>query len=210
MKFILYVDSNFLSPYAMSAYVTLTEKDIPFEIKKINLATKENLKSSYANLSLTCRVPTLVHNDFYLSESSAISEYLDELLPAPKHTLIYPRDIQSKATARQIQAWLRSDFLPIRQERSTEVVFLKPTKTPLSIAAQASANKLFTAADRLLKNGATNLFDEWSIADTDLALMLNRFVLNGDDIPEKLVTYAKYQWQRPSVQAWINKQVNLE
>ena len=197
---ILYVDSQFISPYAMSVFVTLTEKNIPFQIRKVNLEAKENLQPGYANLSLTRRVPTLTHGDFHLSESSAISEYLDELYPAPNYPIVYPKDIHLKARARQIQAWIRSDFLPIREERSTEVVFGEPTNKPLSEAAQADTEKLFAAADSLIKNNVANIFSDWCIADTDLALMLNRLVLNGDDVPEKLVKYAHHQWERPSIQ----------
>ncbi len=205
-KFTLYVDSQFASPYAMSAYVALTEKGIPFDIKCVNLGEKENRQPQYADISLTCRVPTLMHDGFHLSESSAISEYLEELFPAPEHKPVYPSDIRARAMARQIQAWLRSDFLPIREERSTEVVFFgKRNQQPLSAAARAASATLFAAADRLLENNAANLFGEWCIADTDLALMLNRLVLNGDDVPEKLATYARNQWQRPSVQLWVNQ-----
>jgi glutathione S-transferase len=49
------------------------------------------------------------------------------------------------------------------------------------------------------------LFDQWSIADTDLALMLNRLRLAGDALPARLAAYAEAQWQRPSVQEWVNK-----
>jgi glutathione S-transferase len=55
----------------------------------------------------------------------------------------------------------------------------------------------------VLPVGQQNLFGEWSIADTDLALMLNRLVLNGDDVPERLQEYAAFQWQRASVQRFI-------
>lgn len=205
-KIILYVDSLFISPYVMSVFVTLKEKGIPFQIRKIDLKAKENNQPDYANISLTQRVPTLTHGDFHLSESSAISEYLDDLYPAPG---VYPKDTRLKARARQIQAWIRSDFLPLREERSTECVFGKPANKPLSTAAQADAARLFAAADSLIKNNAKNLFNDWCIADTDLALMLNRLVLNGDDVPEKLKDYAHYQWQRPSVQLWVNQERSL-
>ncbi|MBN1905503.1 MAG: glutathione transferase [Deltaproteobacteria bacterium] len=205
-KIILYVDSLFISPYVMSVFVTLKEKGLPFEIKKIDLKAKENNQPDYANISLTQRVPTLTHGDFHLSESSAISEYLDELYPDPG---VYPKDTRLKARARQMQAWIRSDLLPIREERSTEFVFGKPTNKSLSIAAQADAARLFDAADSLIKNNAKNLFNDWCIADTDLALMINRLVLNGDDVPEKLKDYALYQWQRPSVQLWVNQERSL-
>jgi glutathione S-transferase len=141
-----------------------------------------------------------------LSESSAISEYLEELYPAPDYPNVYPQEIHLKARARQIQAWIRSDFNAIREERSTEVVFIKSTDKPLSEAARSDAERLFNAADILLKTGSSNLFDDWCVADTDLALMINRLVLNGDDVPEKLTDYAQYQWKRQSVKLWVNKE----
>lgn len=200
---VLYTDSRFISPYVMSVYVTLVEKDIPFKIKRVSLAAEENIKPDYAKLSLTQRVPTLSHGDFHLSESSAIAEYLDELYPAPDYSIVYPKDLKLKARARQIQAWIRSDFLLIREERSTETVFCKPSEKPLSEAAQQEAAKLLAAADNLIRDGAKNLFNDWCIADTDLALMLNRLILNNDHVPEKLKNYACYQWERSSVQKWV-------
>jgi glutathione S-transferase len=205
-NFILYVDSQFISPYAMSAFVTLTEKGVPFDVKPVDLAAGENRRQSYTDLSLTRRVPTLVHGDFHLSESSAISEYLEELLPAPKHAPVYPGDIRARARARQIQAWLRSDFMPIREERSSDFVFFKREGKPLSAAALVSAEKLFAAVDGLLNGTDANLFGAWCIADTDLALMLNRLILGGDTVPEKLAAYARRQWQRPSVQLWVKQE----
>jgi len=83
------------------------------------------------------------------------------------------------------------------------VWFDAPVDTPLSEAAQQSAATLFHAADSLLADGADCLFGDWSIADTDLALMLNRLLLNDDAVPAKLARYARLQWQRPSVQAWL-------
>jgi len=208
-NFILYVDSRLISPYAMSVFVTLSEKKIPFQINKVNLETGENLRPGYGDISLTQRVPTLTHGDFHLSESSAITEYLDDLYPAPNYPAVYPGDTHLKARARQIQAWIRSDFMAIREERSTEVIFGKPTGSPLSEKAKAETLKLFAAADKLIRNDTTNLFEAWCIADTDLALMLNRLVLNGDDVPEKLSAYARHQWERPSVQLWVNQKRSI-
>ncbi len=166
-KLALYVDTRFASPYAMTVFVALTEKGIPFEIRKVDLEAKEHYQPSYASLSLTCRVPTLVHGDFRLSESSAISEYLDEVFSAPKYAAVYPGDVHCRARARQIQAWLRSDFMPIREERSTEVVFFKPTDKPLSESARISAARLFSAADSLLEENATKNDGAHLTADYD-------------------------------------------
>jgi glutathione S-transferase len=79
-------------------------------------------------------VPTLIDRDFALSESSAIVEYLDDTFPDPP---IFPADRQQRVRARQVQAWLRSDFMPVRQERPTPTIFYgQPVATPLSEAAQ--------------------------------------------------------------------------
>lgn len=204
-KIVLYVDSRFLSPYAMSVFVTLTEKKIPFQIEKIDLSKRENLLPGYVKLSLTRRVPTLIHGGFQLTESSAITEYLDEQYPPPDYPGVYPVEINSKATARQVQAWIRSDLSSLRQERSTEVVFIRKCDSALTESAQTDADKLIDIADSLVKNGSPNIFGDWCLADTDLALMLSRLVHNGDDVPTKLIDYARYQWERPSVQLWVNQ-----
>ena len=200
-KLRLYVDAQYASPYAMSAFVALKEKALPFDLVTLDLGKQENLRPDYADTSLTRRVPTLLHGGFSLSESSAITEYLEGGFPGANP--VYPADAQQKARARQVQAWLRSDLMPIREERTTVVVFYRPEKKPLSSAALAAAQKLFAAAESLLAHGQPNLFGKWSIADADLALMLNRLVLNGDTVPQRLVEYANRQWQRPSVQEWV-------
>jgi glutathione S-transferase len=199
----LYVDSQFISPYAMSAFVALREKDIDFMISTVDLQAGENRANAYSVLSQTQRIPALVDGDFALSESSAITEYLESAYP---QVPIYPKDVRLLAKARQVQAWIRSDLLPIRQERSTLVVFYGVASRPLSPTAKAAADKLCYVAQALLQDDAEYLCGQWSIADLDLALMLNRLILNGDAVPAVLVEYAQRQWQRPSVQAWVTLQ----
>ena len=196
----LYVDSLFTSPYAMSVFVALREKGLAFETLTLDLDAGQNQAADYVQRSLTQRVPTLVDGDFALSESSAITEYLDQAYP---ETSVYPADVQQRARARQVQAWLRSDLLPIRQERSTLVVFCGQKRPPLSAEAQAAATKLISAAQALLADNREYLCGQWSIADVDLAVMLNRLILNGDAMPAQLVAYAQRQWQRPSVREWV-------
>lgn len=199
----LYVDAQFTSPYAMSAFVVLREKGIEFDVRTLDLDASKNRTEDYARLSQTQRVPTLVHDGFALSESSAITEYLEETFP---HAPVYPEDRKQRAKARQVQAWLRSDLLPIRQERSTLVVFYGVKAQPLSAAGESAARKLFSAAQTLLADSPKYLFGQWSIADVDLALMLNRLILNGDTVPPVLAEYARRHWQRPTVQEWVKLQ----
>ena len=199
---LLYVDRRFTSPYAMSVFVGLTEKQIPFDLRTVDIEEGANRVGGYAAQSVTERVPTLVDGDFALSESSAITEYLDEAYPG---VALYPADLRTRARARQVQAWLRSDLMPIREERSTNTVFYAPATQPLSPVAAAAAQKLIRAAGLLLAHEGEHLFGAWSIADVDLSVMLHRLILSGDAVPAALERYARRQWQRPSVQAWINQ-----
>ncbi len=118
---LLHVDAQYASPYAMSVFVALEEKGLPYQMRTVDLGAGLQLSAGYRATSMTARVPTLEHGHFRLSESSAITEYLDEAFP--DGTALYPANLHDRARARQVQAWLRSDLMPIRIERDTEVVF---------------------------------------------------------------------------------------
>lgn len=197
----LYVDSNYVSPYAMSVFVALHEKNLPFEMIPLDLPSGAASTPAFAKTSITQRIPTVVEGNFSLSESSAITEYLDEAYPGQA---LYPVETKARARARQVQAWLRSDFMPIRTERATTVLFYGPSATPLSGEACRAARVLFAGATALLSHGGPYLCGKtWCIADVDLAIMLNRLVLNGDEVPENLAAYAARQWLHPTVQLWV-------
>jgi glutathione S-transferase len=196
---LLYVDSNFASPYALVAYVSLLEKGLTFDVKPLELFADAQKDSSFA-MSITRRVPTLIQDGFALSESSAICEYLDESFDG---TPLYPKGLRNRARARQVQAWVRSDLLPIREERPTWVVFCGAKRPALSPQGAEAAQKLFVGALQLLEGRSENLFGDWSIADVDLTMMLQRLIAHGDSVPERLAQYANQQWRRPSVQQWI-------
>jgi glutathione S-transferase len=186
----------------MSAFVALKEKQLSFEFVTLDLKARENYQENYRDISLTCKIPTLVHDGFALSESSAIAQYLEEITPG--HSKLYPLDIKQRARARQLQAWLRSDLLVIRKERPADLIYFGKKDNPLSAEALAAVDRLFFVADRLLQKGADHLFGDWSIADTDLAIMLNRLVANGDQVPARLAAYVRRQWDRDSVRAWMD------
>ncbi|CAL8479597.1 glutathione transferase [Caballeronia sp. S22] len=201
----LYVGADYVSAFAMSAFVALKEKGLRFELRTIDLKNKEQHSSAYREISITRRVPTLLHGDFALSESSAIAEYLDEVYPAPKHATVLPADRETRALARQLQAWIRSDFMPLKSERQADRIYFPEPVKPLSEPAQLACDKLLAAADQLIRDDRYGVFGDWCIADTDFALMLNRLVACGDPVPPKIVRYVERQWSRSSVQQWFNQ-----
>ncbi|KGD72312.1 glutathione S-transferase [Tatumella morbirosei] len=205
---ILWSDSGFHSPYAMSVYVCMQEKGLRFSVNTLNLEQNQHTRPELSSLLLTGRVPCLQHDGFTLSESSAIAEYLDETFPAPDYPRVYPSHHQQKAMARQVQAWLRSDFLALRTERPTDVIFSGRKYPPLSAAGERDVKKLISGASQLIGQHSS-LFGQWSVADCDLAVMLNRLTKHGDPLPERLQEYAAFQWQRASIQLWVNEAVKL-
>jgi glutathione S-transferase len=116
-----------------------------------------------------------------------------------------PTDRRERARARQIMAWIRSDLMPIREERPTASIFYERAERPLSPAARDAADKLVRAACSFLPDGRSTIFDSFGIADADLAMMLQRLVANGDPVPPRLADFARAQWQRPSIRAWVDR-----
>lgn len=200
---VLYGNAGWTSPYVFSAFVVLKEKGLPFRVEPIDLAAGQHRRPEYAEPSFTGRVPALRHGDFWLSESSAIDEYLEDAFPAPAHARVYPADARLRARARMVQAFVRSDVLDLRVERSTDTLFQGVAPRPLTPAGRAAAERLIAVAGRFLPPGAEHVAGEFSIADADLALLLQRLVHNGDPCPERLATYARAVFRRPSVREWL-------
>ncbi len=199
----LYTENLWDSPYVFTAFVALTEKRLPFDTVPLALDKGEQRQAEYRQRSLTAKVPTLVDGDFWLSESSAIVEYIEERFPPPTHPRLLPADMRERARARQVLAWLRTDLAALRKERPTTSMFYPRSLPALSAAATAAVEKLLQVVDQLIPAGATSLFSTWSIADSDLAFMLHRLIFNGQPLPAKIQAFAATQWQRPSVRAFI-------
>ena len=200
----LYGDSHWDSPWVFSAFVAISEKNLPLTLRAIALDKREQHADDYSKRTLTARVPALDHDGFVLSESSAIVEYVEEAFPPPEHARVLPENRQDRARARQIMGWLRSDLMPIREERPTSSMFYERAGKPLSDSARASLVKLIRVSEELVRGDAYLFGNAFSIADAELSFMLHRLILNGDELPDRLTSWAKLVWERPSVQKFVN------
>src|SRR6201999_684380 len=99
----------------------LKEKALEFEASPVALEAGEQNTPRFRDPSITARVPALEHDDFWLAESMAIVDYLDEAFPDAPRAL--PADLRERARARQVLSWLRSDLAVLRQQRSTATMF---------------------------------------------------------------------------------------
>lgn len=196
----LYVDHQCTSPFAMSAFVALRECQVAFDMHYLNLSRGDHHQQPFTEVSLTQRVPTWVEDGFSLTESSAIAEYVNECSVTKP---LYPIDARARAQARQIQAWLRSDFFNLRSERPTETIFIEPAHEVLGPLAASDARRLVESLSHSLRDGRRFLLGEWCIADVDAAGMLNRLIYSQDPVPDVLKDYALRAWDRASVREWL-------
>jgi len=199
----LYADHLWESPWVFTAFVALQEKRIPFVTQTMDLGRGDQRAPDYVHKTLTARVPTLEHEGFFLAESGAIVEYLEELFPPPAHPQLLPSARNDRARARQILGWLRTDLHALRKERPSSTLFFGPLTEPMSPAGRADAGKLVRVASELVRSPGSTLFAEWSIADAELAFALQRLLVNSEPLPDGLRDYVERQWQRPSVRAFV-------
>ncbi len=203
MALTLYSDSFSISPYAFAAFVALEEKGVPYKLAKVSLPDKQHHRPEYIAGSITGRVPAIDHDGFWLAESAAIVDYLEEVFPAPQYRRALPEAPKERARARMVMHWIRSDLMPVREERPTNTMFFERANKPLTPDGQAAVARLIDTASRLVPDGATTMFGAWCQADSDLAFMLQRLLLNGHEVPAKLRAFVEAQWARPSVQKWV-------
>ena len=83
----LWSDAHFFS-LCVIRRVALQEKGLSFHIKTIDLDSGEHLQPTWQGYGQTRRVPLLQIDDFELSESSAIAEYLEDRFAPPTRTYL--------------------------------------------------------------------------------------------------------------------------
>ncbi|MEO6773008.1 MAG: glutathione transferase [Kofleriaceae bacterium] len=197
----LYGESSWVSPWVFHVLVALEELGRPYRLELLPLPIPAALAKNLATKAVLPTVPCLVHGELWLTESSAITEYLAEVFPGSR---LLPPEPMPRARARQVMSWLRTSLHALRDERPTTSVFHRPVRTPLSDQARAHAAELVRVAERLLPSGAAHLFGGWSIADADLGLALMRLIANEDPVPARLTDYALGQWSRASVRKYLS------
>jgi glutathione S-transferase len=101
------------SPCARRVRAVLLEKGLAWTTRLVDLTRMEQKRPEYLALNPNGVVPTLVHGARVLYESNVITEYLDDVFPAPP---LYPRDPWARAQAKMWQAFelaMAKDFRPL-------------------------------------------------------------------------------------------------
>jgi len=204
MDLTLFADASWQSPWVFHVMVALEELGLKYKLETKKLPLSVDERHRLQEHGLLGKVPCLAHGDFWLTESLAISEYLTETFTPPQYPRLLPGNAKDRARARQIMSWLRTSLGALREDRPTSSVFQRPVTKPISEKGRHDAAELVRIAEQLIAPDKTTLFDEWCIADADLALALMRLIANSDtSMTQRLIDYGLAQWGRLSVRKYL-------
>src|SRR5262245_27828748 len=144
-KLVLYIGEKNVSSWSMRPWVTMTEKEIPFEERTISLVADTD-RHRRREIGPTGRVPVLHHlrdgeKPLVIPDSLAIIEYLEEVYGPPAHVPLWPTDRRRRAEARWLAAAMHSGFAKLREGMSFNLTFL-PQPPPAPPAALADAAEM--------------------------------------------------------------------
>lgn len=196
----LYVDGYFVNQFDACCFVALDEKGLPFTTARALLRDGGGVPPSLGRFTGIPRVPALQHGDFWLTESMAIAEYLDDVFPYPAYPRLLPAEPRPRARARQAMAWLRFDLRQLRLERPWWMTQYPASPPPLSADAARDARELFELVDHL---DATGALDAWNLSHVDLALVLIRLRPDDPALPAASRRLLDAQLERPSVRRYL-------
>jgi glutathione S-transferase len=196
----LFVDAFFCTPFDFRVWVALHEKGLDFTSSRVMVTPGEGLSVQYKRNSLTARVPGLAHGDFWVAESVAIVEYLEEAFPPPIWPRLHPDDLRLRARARQLSAFLLAELDVLIAERPSWMVFYPSSPAPLSPRARASAEEMLGVATQFAADGA---LATWSLACADLTFALLRLSRTGEVLAPELQGLVDENLERPSVKSYM-------
>lgn len=202
----LYMEAFWRNPWDCTVYVGLREKGLEFHTSIGMIRRNVGALDALRARTFTGSAPVLQHGTFWIAESLAIVEYLEDAFPPPRWPRLFPEDVRDRARARQLLSWLRTSTDALRRERSSEAMFYPPRTPlpPLSPEAQQVADRLLRVAEQAGAGPSGALFGgSFGIVDVDLAFTLMRLVSSGIAVPEPVAAYAAAVWARPSVREFV-------
>ena len=174
--------SHYLCPYVQRAVIALTEKNIEFERKFIDLANKPDW---FLKISPLGRVPVLLVGDTPVFESSVILEYLEETLPHKLH----PEDPLTKADHR---SWMEFGSTILADIAG---LYSAPNKEAFDLKVEQLQGK-FEILERKITGTPFFAGEHFSLIDTVYGPIFRYF-----NTFEKIGDF-KFFDNKPKVQAW--------
>lgn len=206
--------------------LTMAEKGIDFEPINLDLRAGDQHKPEYLKLNPNGVVPTLIHDDFVLIESSVIMQYLDETFPGPSlqpvdardrahmriwmkrvdeylhpglGTLIYAM-VHATSMRKKSPAELEAHYRAIPNPATRELqraAIEHGMDAPAAVQALQAYDKALADMENQLAQRPWLAGDDYSLADAALTPYINRFTMLG----------LSNMWTltRPNVAAWFER-----
>src|SRR5882757_2641089 len=166
------------SVYSWIARLALEEKAADYRWIEVNPFARD-VPESYLALHPFKRVPTLIHDNFQVYETGAITRYVDEAFSGPA---LQPTDPHHRARANQFISIIDSYvYWPLVRQVFSHRVF-RPRLGGPSDAAEiekglAAASDVLAALERLVADSEYLCGADISLADIHLAPMIGYFAM---------------------------------
>jgi glutathione S-transferase len=130
----------------------LNTKKLPFDEVKLNLLEGDQLKPEYLKLNPNGVVPTLDHDGAIVTDSTVITEYLDEVEPAASFT---PEDPVARARMRALMHFMDEMPAPAVRVPTFNLAFLPKFQAMSREAFVAMAESKPLRKEFMMKMGQT-------------------------------------------------------
>jgi glutathione S-transferase len=127
-----------ISANARRVWITLLEKQIPFEPIIVNL-DGEQFQSEFTAINPLQRVPAIVDNELRIFESLAILDYLEAKYPVPE---LMPKELDKLAIARMISMVSLTELQPAALTLTKQLLGLEIDPTSVEKARQRAISIL--------------------------------------------------------------------
>jgi len=166
------------SVYSWIARLALEEKGQDYRWIEINPFARD-VPASYLALHPFKRVPALVHDNFQIYETGAITRYVDEAFPGPR---LQPTDPRQRARTNQLLSIIDSYvYWPLVRQVFSHRVFRPRLGRPSDVAevqkGLEAAPEVLAALERLAADTAYLCGADISLADIHLAPMIGYFAM---------------------------------
>ena len=187
-----------LSPLARRVWITLLEKNIPFESIVMNL-DGEQFKSDFLKLNPFHQVPVIVDDGLRILESLAIIDYLESKYPEPS---LLPKNAEQLAKVRMVQMLSEHKLIP-----QLLPIIIEPEKSRKLIKSQRQLHRVLTIFSELLGNDNYFGGDRFSLGDIvggNGVILINKLGISLDKYPnllewrDRLMTREVWQKTQPN------------
>lgn len=162
------------SVYLRIVRMVLVEKGVPYSRVEVNPFASD-MPKEYLNLHPFRRVPTLIHDDYVLYETQAITRYIDEAFVGPS---LQPVHARQRARMTQIISIIDAyGYLPMVRQVFSQRVFgprigRVADEAQLRAGVEGSSRVLSALESIVALDGPVAGGGDWSLADFHLAPMM--------------------------------------